>query len=78
MEKKLKNKIKEITEHQSLFTQQGLRYMMIFISAVLAWSSEKDSTNTCIMPTTDQIIMNSQLTYTNTNTTLARERIMRR
>ena len=52
--------------------------MMIFISAVLAWSSEKDSTNTCIMPTTDQIIMNSQLTYTNTNTTLARERIMRR
>lgn len=52
--------------------------MMIFISAVLEWSSEKDSTNTCIMPTTDQIIMNSQLAYTNTNTTLARERIMRR
>ena len=51
--------MEEITEHQTLFTQQDVKHTMIFILATLERNWEKDSANTGTMPKTDQITMNS-------------------
>lgn len=55
-----------------MFTQQGVKYMVIFISATLERNFEKDLGNIGTMLKTDQITMNSQSTYTHTNATLRR------
>ena len=51
--------MEEIAEQQTLFMQQDLKYMVIFISTILERNRKKDLTSTSMMPRTDQITMNS-------------------
>ena len=64
--------MEEIAEQQTLFRQQNVKYMVTFILATLKRNREKDSVNTSTIAKKDQITINSQHTYTNTNTNLTK------
>ena len=70
-ERKLQSLMEEIAEQQ-IFTQQDVKYMVKFILATLERNWEGDSANTGTMPKIDQITMNWQHPYTNTNTNLTK------
>ena len=63
--------MEEIAEQQ-IFTQQDVKYMVKFILATLESNWERDSANTGTMHKIDQITINWQHKYTNTNTNLTK------
>ena len=61
--------MEELSEQQTLFMQQDVKQIVIFISTTLDRNWEKCSINTGTMPKTYQIRMKSHPKYINTNTT---------